>query len=65
MLATTYFTAQAYNNAWANHRLLKACAKLSAKEMDAQRTSCFPAIIRTLNHNLTGGWFYVSELEGN
>jgi uncharacterized damage-inducible protein DinB len=65
MLATTYFTAQAYNNAWANHRLLKACAKLSAKEIDAQRTSFFPSIIHTLNHNLTVDWFYVSGLEGN
>ncbi|SIR02303.1 Uncharacterized damage-inducible protein DinB (forms a four-helix bundle) [Rhizobium sp. RU35A] len=59
-----YFLAQAYNNAWANHRLLTACRKLSADDLAASRTSFFPSIIHTLNHILTVDWFYVSALEG-
>ncbi len=64
MTAATYFRAQAYNNAWANHRLLTACEALSAEELLAERTSFFPSIIHTLNHVLTVDWFYVSGLEG-
>lgn len=62
--AATYFRAQAYNNAWANHRLLSACEALSAEELAAERVSFFPSIIHTLNHILTVDWFYVSGLEG-
>jgi uncharacterized damage-inducible protein DinB len=64
MSAITYFRAQACNNAWANHRLLGACGRLSAAELAAERTSFFPTIIHTLNHILTVDWFYVSSLEG-
>ena len=64
MSALTYFHAQAHNNAWANHRLLKACAQLAQAELDAKRTSFFPSIIHTLNHNYTVDWFYISALEG-
>lgn len=64
MTSTTYFRAQAYNNAWANHRLLGACTALSRDELHAKRTSFFPSIIHTLNHILTVDWFYVSSLEG-
>lgn len=64
MSALTYFHAQAHNNAWANHRLLKACTQLTQTELDAKRTSFFPSIIHTLNHNYTVDWFYVSALEG-
>lgn len=56
--------AQAYNNAWANHRLLGACGQLSADDLAAPRTSFFPSIIHTLNHILTVDWFYVGSLEG-
>jgi len=59
-----YLVAQAYNNAWANHRLLKACGQLSAEELAAQRTGFFPSIIHTLNHILTVDWLYISALEG-
>lgn len=58
------FRAMAYNNAWANHRLLKACAGLTAEEFAATRTSFFPSIAATLNHNLVIDWFYVDALEG-
>lgn len=63
-LATTLH-AQACNNAVANHRLLKACARLSDTELAATRTSFFPSIIHTLNHILTVDWFYVSGIEGH
>lgn len=62
--SSTYFRAQAYNNAWANHRLLTACEALSPEELAAERTSFFPSIVHTLNHILTVDWFYVSGLEG-
>ena len=62
--AAHHFATMAYNNAWANHRLLKACAQLSQADFAATRTSFFPSIKATLNHILTVDWFYVSGLEG-
>jgi uncharacterized damage-inducible protein DinB len=62
--ATVYFRAMAHNNAWANFRLLTACAKLSDAAFQADRVSFFPSIMQTLNHNLTVDWFYVDALEG-
>ena len=56
--------SMAYNNAWANHRLLSACATLTQTEFEAQRTSFFPSIQATLNHVLVIDWFYVDALEG-
>jgi uncharacterized damage-inducible protein DinB len=55
--------AQAYNNAWANHRLLRAVAQLGDEEFAAPRTSFFPSLKATLNHNLTVDWFYVAAIE--
>jgi uncharacterized damage-inducible protein DinB len=62
--AATYFRAMAHNNAWANHRLLGACAKLNDAAFKAERVSFFPSLMETLNHNLTVDWFYVDALEG-
>ena len=56
--------AMAYNNAWANHRLLSACAGLTQAEFEAPRTGFFPSIQATLNHILVIDWFYVDALEG-
>ena len=53
----------ACNNAWSNHRLLGACAKLSAEDFAARRTSFFPSIKATLNHILTVDWLYLDALE--
>ena len=64
MTPATYFRAQAFNNAWANHRLLTACKRLTSEELAATRTSFFPSIIHTLNHILTVDWLYVGALEG-
>ena len=61
--AAHHFLTMAYNNAWANHRLLKACAQLSQAEFAAHRTSFFPSIKATYNHIVTVDWFYVDMLE--
>lgn len=62
--AALYFLSMARNNAWANHRLLKACRELSAADFSAERTSFFPSIVETYNHILVVDWFYVDALEG-
>jgi uncharacterized damage-inducible protein DinB len=61
--ASHYLTTFAYNNAWANHRLLKACAQLSQADFVATRTSFFPSIKATLNHIVTVDWLYLDMLE--
>ena len=58
-----HLLTQAYNNAWANHRLLGACARLSQMEFEAPRTGFFPSIKATLNHNLTVDWYYIDAIE--
>ncbi|MEL7132312.1 MAG: DinB family protein [Pseudomonadota bacterium] len=61
---STLFVPQAYNNAWSNHRLHRACARLSDSALNAPHQSFFGSIIATLNHILIVDWFYVSALEG-
>jgi uncharacterized damage-inducible protein DinB len=58
-----HFAIEAYNNAWANHRLLKACCALSPVDFAARRVSFFPSIKATLNHILTVDWYYLEILE--
>ena len=58
------YRAMAYNNGWANHRLLAACAPLSDAEFAAPRVGFFPSLKATLNHILTVDWFYVDAMEG-
>jgi uncharacterized damage-inducible protein DinB len=58
-----HFAVEAYNNAWANHRLLGACARLPQDEFVARRASFFPSIKATLNHILTVDWYYLEALE--
>ena len=53
----------AYQNAWANHRLLTACSQLSQADFVAPRTSFFPSIKATLNHIVTVYLYYVDSLE--
>jgi uncharacterized damage-inducible protein DinB len=62
-LAQTY-RAFAYNNAWANFRLLAVCAKLSQDDFEAKRTGFFPSLQLTLNHNYVIDLFYVDAMEG-
>jgi uncharacterized damage-inducible protein DinB len=56
--------AFAYNNAWANHRLLTACTALDQSELEAGRTGFFPSLQATLNHIYVIDLFYVDALEG-
>ncbi|MGJ4957223.1 DinB family protein [Bradyrhizobium sp. HKCCYLRH2015] len=58
------FRAFAYNNAWANHRLLTSCGQLSAEAFAAERTGFFPSLQKTLNHIYIIDLFYVDALEG-
>jgi uncharacterized damage-inducible protein DinB len=58
------YRAFAYNNAWANHRLLAACEGLPQTEFEAERTGFFPSLQKTLNHILVIDRFYVDALEG-
>jgi uncharacterized damage-inducible protein DinB len=58
------YRATAYNNAWSNYRLLRACAQLSQDEFTAQRTGFFPSLRATLNHILVIDRFYVDAMEG-
>ena len=58
------YRALAYNNAWANHRLLGACRNLTQAEFGAERTGFFPSLQKTLNHILIIDRFYVDALEG-
>lgn len=62
-LVQTY-RAFAYNNAWANHRLLTACVDLSQAEFEAARTGFFPSLQKTLNHIYIIDLFYIDALEG-
>ncbi len=58
------YRAMAYNNAWANHRLLTACAGLSPDAFAVSRTGFFPSLRATLNHILIIDRFYVDAMEG-
>ena len=64
MDATLAYRAMARNNAWANHRLLKACDGLDAAAFAAPRTGFFPSLLATLNHILVIDLFYVDAMEG-
>ncbi|KRE15052.1 damage-inducible protein DinB [Bosea sp. Root381] len=58
------YRTMAYNNLWANHRLLNACAGLSQAEFAAPRTGFFPSLRATLNHILIVDRFYIDAMEG-
>jgi uncharacterized damage-inducible protein DinB len=62
--ARSDYRAFAYNNAWANHRLLTACAELTEGEFEAERTGFFPSLQATLNHVYVIDLFYIDALEG-
>ena len=64
MDAVLPYRAIAYNNGWANHRLLTACARLSQADFVAPRTGFFPSLRATLNHILIIDRFYVDAMEG-
>jgi uncharacterized damage-inducible protein DinB len=61
---TQIYRAFAYNNAWANHRLISACAGLSQNEFQCERTGFFPSLQKTLNHVYVIDLYYIDALEG-
>jgi uncharacterized damage-inducible protein DinB len=63
MSLVSHFVAMASNNAWANHRLLKACEALTPEEYAAPRTSFFPSLRATFNHILGVDSYYLDALE--
>jgi uncharacterized damage-inducible protein DinB len=63
MSLSHHFLTMAYNNGWANHRLLKACTGLTVEEFVAPRSNFFPTIKATLNHLLLVDRYYVELLE--
>lgn len=58
-----HFATEACNNAWSNHRLLRACSELTPEEFAARRVGFFPSIKATLNHILTVDWYYLEMME--
>ncbi|GGC18824.1 DinB family protein [Pseudoduganella buxea] len=62
-MLSRYLLAQARNNAWSDHRLLRACSALSQPEFeDMTRTNFFPGVGATLNHIVTVQQFYMDAL---
>jgi uncharacterized damage-inducible protein DinB len=64
MALVGYFRTMARNNAWSNHRLLLACARLGPDELDVPRTGFFPSLRLTLHHILLVDGYYLDALEG-
>ena len=58
----SHFRKMARNNAWSNHRLYAACARLGDGELKATRTSFFPSLHDTLNHSLAVDHYYIDAL---
>ncbi len=54
--------AMARNNAWANHRLYRACAALDAQALKAERSGFFPSIFLTLSHIYLVDLYYLDAL---
>lgn len=51
-------------NSWGNHRVLDACAALSAKEFRRDLRSSFPAVRDTLAHIYGGEWVWLERWHG-
>ena len=60
----SHFRKMARNNAWSNHRLHSACARLGDGEFKATRMSFFPSLHATLNHILAVDHYYIDALVG-
>jgi uncharacterized damage-inducible protein DinB len=59
-----HLRTMARNNAWSNHRLHGACARLTPDELHAARTSFFPSLWLTLSHILLVDGYYLDAMHG-
>jgi uncharacterized damage-inducible protein DinB len=59
-----HFRSMARNNLWSNHRLHRACARLSPEECAEHRRAFFGSILGTLNHILLVDRWYLGQLTG-
>jgi len=57
-------TEHAAFNAWANERLLAACAALGEERLRAERGAYFKSMLGTLNHILLVDMLYMDRLTG-
>src|SRR3979490_3184366 len=64
MDAVLPYRAMAYNNGWANHRLLAACVRPLQADFLVPRPGFFSSLRATLNHILIIDRFYVDAMEG-
>lgn len=62
--ATEHFQRFARYNAWANERLLAACAKLAPQDYLRERPSFFKSLHGTLNHILVGDRIWLARFRG-
>jgi len=51
-------------NAWANHRVLQACAALTPAQFTQTAVSSFPTVRDTLHHIMGVEWLYLERLQG-
>ena len=51
-------------NAWANHRLLEACAPLTPEQFTRDLKSSFPSVRDTLAHIMGGEWIWYERFHG-
>jgi len=51
-------------NAWANHRVLEACAALAPEQFTRDLGSSFPSVRDTLAHILGGEWIWLERWQG-
>ncbi|MGZ5715679.1 MAG: DinB family protein, partial [Caldimonas sp.] len=59
-----YLRTQVHANRLANHRLHHAMRTLSREQFQAERTSFFPSLAKTLNHILAVDLYYLAALHG-
>ena len=58
-----HFATEAYNNAWANHRLYKACCAADAAGVPGRAHELLSLPQGDLNHILTVDWYYLEVFE--
>lgn len=51
-------------NSWANHRILEACAPLSAEQFTRENGSSFPSVRDTLAHICGAEWIWLERWNG-